>query len=133
MPTLKFRPPVESIQVALHFFVFVGLAFLVFSNNSSCLFFTLDGAYAIITHDLQAVARTPFTQLGADPLQGNFDAYFPPFQEYLLPNLLAMVFGDGNPAKATTFTIYASLINPRVRMTRCIAPPPLVDRPKHYT
>jgi hypothetical protein len=110
MATLKFRPRVENIQVAVHFLVFVGLAFWIFSNNSSCLFFTLDGIYAVITHDLQAVARTPFTQLGADPLQGNFDAYFPPFQEYLLPNLLAMLFGDGNPAKATTFTIYASLM-----------------------
>jgi hypothetical protein len=95
MATFKFRPQGEDIQVALYFFVFVGLAFLIFSNNSPCLFFTLDGAYATITHDLQPIARTPFTQLGADPLQGNFDAYFPPFQEYLLPNLLAMLFGDG--------------------------------------
>jgi hypothetical protein len=110
MAKYKFRPRGENIQVAMHFFVFVGLAFLIFSNNSSCLFFTLDGGYAIITRDLQAIARTPFTQLGADPLQGNFDAYFPPFQEYLLPNLLAMLFGDGNPAKATTYTIYAGLM-----------------------
>jgi hypothetical protein len=110
MATFKFRPRVENIQVALHFFVFVSLAFLIFSNNPSCLFFTLDGAYATITHDLQALARTPFTELGADPLQGNFDAYFPPFQEYLLPNLLAMLFGDGNPAKATTYTVYAGLM-----------------------
>jgi hypothetical protein len=110
MATFKFRPQGEDIQVALYFFVFVGLAFLIFSNNSPCLFFTLDGAYATITHDLQSIARTPFTQLGADPLQGNFDAYFPPFQEYLLPNLLAMLFGDGTPAKATTYTIYAGLM-----------------------
>jgi hypothetical protein len=43
-------------------------------------------------------------------LQGNFDAYLPPFQEYLLPNLLAILFGDGHPANATTFTIYAGLM-----------------------
>jgi len=110
MALFKFRPQAENIQVALHFFVFVGLAFLIFSNNSSCLFFTLDGIYATITRDLQSIARTPFTQLGADPLQGSFDAYFPPFQEYLLPNLLAMLVGDANPAKATTFTIYAGLM-----------------------
>lgn len=89
MGAFKFRPRGENIHVALHFFVFVGLAFLIFSNNPSCLFFTLDGEYAIITRDLQAIARKPFTQFGADPLQGNFDAYLPPFQEYLLPNLLA--------------------------------------------
>jgi hypothetical protein len=110
METSKFRPQVQNSQVALHFFVFVGLAFLIFSNNSSCLFFAHDGAYATIARDVQAIARTPFTQLGADPLQGNFDAYWPPFQEYLLPNLLAMLFGDGNSAKATTYTIYAALM-----------------------
>src|SRR6266511_2821329 len=71
MALFKFRPQAENIQVALHFFVFVGLAFLIFSNNSSCLFFTLDGIYATITRDLQSIARTPLTQLGADPLQGS--------------------------------------------------------------
>jgi hypothetical protein len=110
MGAFKFRPRGENIHVALHFFGFVGLAFLIFSNNPSCLFFTLDGEYAIITRDLQAIARKPFTQFGADPLQGNFDAYLPPFQEYLLPNLLAILFGDGHPANATTFTIYAGLM-----------------------
>jgi hypothetical protein len=107
MASLKFRPRVEESSVVLHFFIFVGLAFLVFSNNSSCLFFTLDGSYWAFMHDLQVISRAPFTQLGADPVQGNFDAYVPPFREYLLPNLMAMPFSAGSPDKAVTYTIYA--------------------------
>jgi hypothetical protein len=91
----------------LFFSFFVGLAFLVFSNNSPCLFFTLDGSYWMITQDLQTISRTPFTQIGADPIQGSFDAYMPVFREYLLPNLVAMPFSDGIPGKAVTYTIYA--------------------------
>jgi hypothetical protein len=109
MATLKSRPDID-IRLALHFFVFVGLAFLVFSNNLSCLFFTLDGTYSLATQDLQAISRMPFTQLGADPVQGSFDAYEPVVREYLLPTLLAMPFMDGNPDKATTYTIYAVLM-----------------------
>jgi hypothetical protein len=59
-------------------------------------------------HDLQAISRTPFTQLGANPLPGSFDAYVPPLRECLLPNLLAMPIGDRIPTKTTTYTIYAS-------------------------
>jgi hypothetical protein len=73
-------------------------------------FFGLDGSYWASTFDLQAISRTPFTQLGADPIQGNFDAYVPTLREYLLPNLLVMPFADGNPDKATTYTIYAGLM-----------------------
>jgi hypothetical protein len=107
---LKFRPHVEGISVALYFFVFVGLAFVVFSENSSCLFFGMDGSFWASTLDLQVISRTPFTQLGADPVQGSFDVYATPFREYLLPNLLAMPFSTVNPDKATTYTIYAALM-----------------------
>jgi hypothetical protein len=109
MATLKSRPDVD-VRLALHFVVFLGLAFLVFNNNPSCLFFTLDGSYSVATQDLQAISRMPFTQLGADPVQGSFDAYEPVVREYLLPALLAMPFMDGNPDKATTYTIYAGLM-----------------------
>ncbi len=108
MAVPKFRSQTEEISVVLFFFVFVGLAFLVFSNNSSCLFFTLDGSYWAIMHDLQAISRTSFTQLGADPIQGSFDAYVPPSREYLLPNLLTMPFSGRSPDKATIYTIYAA-------------------------
>jgi hypothetical protein len=109
MATLKYRPDVD-IRLALHFVVFLGLAFLVFRNNPSCLFFTLDGSYSVATQDLQAISRMPFTQLGADPVQGSFDAYEPVVREYLLPALLTMPFMDGNPGKAMTYTIYAGLM-----------------------
>jgi hypothetical protein len=109
MATLKYRPDVD-IRLALHFIVFLGLAFLVFSNNPSCLFFTLDGSYSVATQDLQAISRMPVTQLGADPVQGSFDAYQPVVREYLLPALLAMPFMDGNPGNAMTYTIYAGLM-----------------------
>jgi hypothetical protein len=109
MATLKFRPRAEEISVSLHFCLLVGLAFLIFSNNSSCLFFGLDGSYWAITHDLEAISRKAFSQLGADPVQGSFDAY-PGFREHLLPNLLTMPFSDGNPSKATIYTIYLSLM-----------------------
>src|SRR5919108_1871483 len=110
MASLKFRQRVEESSVVLHFFVFIGLAFLAFSNNSSCLFFTLDGSYWAFMHDLQVISRAPFTQLGADPVQGSFDAYVPPFREYLLPNLMAMPFSAGSPAKVLTYTVYAGLM-----------------------
>jgi hypothetical protein len=110
MASLKFRQRVEESSVVLHFFVFIGLAFLTFSNNSSCLFFTLDGSYWAFMHDLQVISRAPFTQLGADPVQGSFDAYVPPFREYLLPNLMAMPFSAGSPAKVLTYTVYAGLM-----------------------
>src|SRR5262249_32161000 len=110
MATFKSRPQVENTQVVLHFLVFIGLAFLIFSNNSSCIFFGLDGAYLAITRELQAIARTPFTQVGAHPFDGNFDDCRALVPEYLLPNLMAMPFGDGNPGKAITYTIYAGLM-----------------------
>src|ERR671937_144045 len=110
MASLKFRQRVEESSVVLHFFVFIGLAFLAFSNNSSCLFFTLDGSYWAFMHDLQVISRAPFTQLGADPVQGSFDAYMPVLREYLLPNLVAMPFSDGIPGKVLTYTVYAGLM-----------------------
>jgi hypothetical protein len=110
MAMLKSRSLIGDVRLALHFFAFIGLAFLIFSSNSPCLFFTLDGLYLAGRQDLQAISRTPFTQLGADPIQGSFDAYEPVLREYFLPNLLAMPFMDGNPDKATTYTIYAGLM-----------------------
>jgi hypothetical protein len=109
MMTFKFRPRAEEISVSLNLFIFMGLTLLVFTNNSSCLFFGLDGSYWAITYDLDAISRTPFAQLGADPLRGSFDAYAS-LREHSLPNLLKMLFSDGNPDKATSYTIYASLM-----------------------
>lgn len=110
MAAVKRRQHAGDLAIALHFLVFMSLAFLVFSRNPSCLSFNFDGLYWTITHDLQAISRTPFSQLGADPVQGSFDAYVPAFREYLLPNLLAMPFSNGNPNAATAYTIYAGLM-----------------------
>ena len=55
----------------------------------------------------QAADRVPFSQDGVDPYQGNFDAYYPGFREYLLPSALAIPFTRDVPNNLTTYVIYA--------------------------
>jgi hypothetical protein len=54
----------------------------------------LDGTSWLTYLGYQHNDRLPFAQIGADPVQGNFDAYFPVAQEYLLPGSAgAAVYG----------------------------------------
>jgi hypothetical protein len=97
--------------VATYFAIIVVLLSVIFSINRECLLIGLDGTAWVIGFDIQQMAREPFTQSGVDPLQGQFDAYFPAFREFSMPNLLAMVFtGGGGAGKVATYTIYAALM-----------------------
>ena len=64
---------------------------LVFSANSACLFMGLDGTDWMLEFKKQAISRLPYSQLGADALQGSFDAYTPTFREYFLPQILSRI------------------------------------------
>ena len=83
------------------------VAFLLvsFVANEDCLLHGLDGTDWVQLFDAQKANRTPFSQTGADAFQGNFDAYYPTFREYLLPSALTLPFGS-NPGKPLTYTVY---------------------------
>lgn len=105
---------------------FLAVLVLGFTRNSNCLLEGIDGTSWRITLRMQEMDRTPFTQTGVDPYQGNFDAYYPVFREYLLPSALAMLAGDGVPGKTLTYTIYATfLLLAAFALARCVG----CDRP----
>ena len=89
--------------------IFGLILYFIFSSNVGCLLFGLDGTSWVIGFKAQ-VARQPLSQLGVDPLQGNFDAYFPAFREYFLPEVLALVLKGTDASKAVTYTAYAMLM-----------------------
>lgn len=88
----------------------VGVLALGFAANKPCLLTGIDGTAWRITLQTQATDRTAFAQTGVDPYQGNFDAYYPVFREYLLPSALALLVGDAVPGRVVTYTIYAALL-----------------------
>jgi hypothetical protein len=96
--------------VSLYFLAFSLILLVIFNNNVACLLFGIDGVSWVIGLEVQAVAREPFTQLGVDPLQGNFDAYYPAYREYLLPDALTLAINGGVADKVTTFTAYGVLM-----------------------
>ena len=81
-----------------------------FAANKPCLLTGSDGTAWRITLRAQMMDRTPFSQTGIDPYQGNFDAYYPVFREYLLPSALALLVGDAVPGRVVTYTIYAAAL-----------------------
>lgn len=102
------------IEVPVSLIVAYGLIFglilyFIFSSNVGCLLFGLDGTSWVIGFKAQA-ARQALSQLGVDPLQGNFDAYFPAFREYFLPEVLALLLKGTDASKAVTYTAYAMLM-----------------------
>jgi hypothetical protein len=92
----------------------VGLSVVVVSFsyrlNKDCLMVGLDGASWLTYLGYQHNDRLPYAQIGADPLQGNFDAYFPVALEYLLPEALMQPFADVTAAKAFNYSIYYLLM-----------------------
>jgi hypothetical protein len=83
---------------------------LLFSANSACLFLGLDGTAWMLGFKAQAISRMPYTQIGADALQGSFDAYNPAFREYFLPEVLSRIFRGANAGKVMTYSVYAGLL-----------------------
>lgn len=80
--------------VATAFIVFIGLIWLGFSQNISCLLIGLDGEAWRLTLQSQAENHLPFSQTGVDVLQGSFDAWYPTFREYLVPGALKLLLGN---------------------------------------
>ena len=68
-----------------------------------------DGAGWFIEFKTQA-ARQPFSQLGVDPLQGNFDAYYPVFREYFLPEALSLLFKGTDAGKVAVYFVYSIMM-----------------------
>lgn len=89
--------------------LFLIVLYLVFSNNVPCLLYGLDGTTWLVEFEAQA-ARDMFSQLGSDPLQGNFDAYNPVFREYFLPETLSLLFSGTDPGKPFLYTTYGFLM-----------------------
>jgi hypothetical protein len=104
------RKDLRSAAVYGHLIVFLVILGWSLSCNQACLLYHFDGNQWQILFDVQREFRTPFAQVGADPLQGNFDTYFPAFREYLLPHFLALLSGLSNAGKAASYSIYASFL-----------------------
>ena len=100
---------VSTSAIVIYGAILCIVLYFIFLRNSACLQYGLDGTSWILGFKAQA-AREPFSQLGVDPLQGNFDAYFPVFREYFLPEALALMFKGTDASKAVTYTVYGMLM-----------------------
>jgi hypothetical protein len=100
---------VSTSAIVIYGAILCIVLYFIFSRNAACLQYGLDGTSWILGFKAQA-AREPFSQLGVDPLQGNFDAYFPVFREYFLPEALALMFKGTDASKAVTYTVYGMLM-----------------------
>ncbi len=100
---------ISAYAVFLYAVSFVAVLFAIFSHNVACLLIGLDGTSWVIAFKAQA-ARLAFSQFGVDPLQGNFDAYYPALREYFLPDALSLALTGADAGKATTYTIYGALM-----------------------
>jgi len=104
--------PLPDVTATTIFVYCIGLLIvlhLIFANNVACLLFGLDGTSWVTGFGAQA-SREPFSQVGVDPLQGNFDAYYPAFREYFVPEALALLFTGTGAGKAMTYTTYGMLM-----------------------
>ena len=105
-----FANDINLWTLATLFGMALAIMFVIFFGNRACLLMGLDGTAWVSAFDTQEMARDPFTQSGVEPLQGGFDAYFPAFREFSVPNMLTMVFAGAGADKVTTYTIYAALM-----------------------
>src|SRR5262249_24470515 len=81
--------------------------YLSFAAHPNCLFIGTDGrGLQILMHTLKEF-KPPFSQVGADPFEGNFDAYVPLNRDYLVSEALGRLIASGAPSKAFTFTVNA--------------------------
>src|SRR3974390_1007090 len=83
-----------GLRSTLFFLVcFAALLWLGLSHNKVCLLNDLDGETWKITIQSQVENRASFTFTGVDALQGNFDAWYPTYGEYLVPVALSNLLG----------------------------------------
>ena len=100
-----------SVRVTLGlFFASLFVLYLCFAYNEDCLLHDLDGTAWIVDFQAEELGRNPFTQTGVHPFEGNFDAFYPTYREYLLPSALALVSGDALSGKTATYLVYAVLM-----------------------
>jgi hypothetical protein len=92
-------------DIVVYSTIFFVILYLVFSRNVACLLFGLDGTRWVVEFASQA-GRAPFSQVGANPLQGSFDAYYPAFREYFVPEALALLLSGVDAGKVVTYTAY---------------------------
>jgi hypothetical protein len=103
------------------------LAFLVMlfslSANRSCLEIGTDGAGWQTYIDYQVHDRAPFSQLGVDAHQGDFDAYYPLDNDYTLPGVLYRLLGKRSPpGPVPAYSIYTvALAGAIFLLARCFA------------
>jgi len=112
MRTLKqlISAPCGPGLAAILLLAFIAVLAAGFAENGNCMLHGNDGAAWKVMLDAQATDRAPFSDSGVDPYQGDFDAYYPVFREYLLPSLLTMPFASGMPNTFVTYLIYAGFM-----------------------
>jgi len=90
----------------------VALAILTFAvalaANRDCFEIAPDGAAWQTYIDYQARDRAPFSQLGVDAHQGDFDAYYPLVGDFTPPGALYRLLGIGRaPGPAANYAVYS--------------------------
>lgn len=93
------------------------------SANRSCLEIGTDGASWQTYIDYQVHDRAPFSQLGVDAHQGDFDAYYPLDNDFTLPGALYRLLGKRTPpGPFPTYAIYAVALAAAIfLLARCFA------------
>jgi hypothetical protein len=84
--------------------------FYIYRLNESCLMLGLDGASWSTYMEYQQDARQPFVQVGVDPVEGSFDAYYPVLYEYLPPEALTRLVSSATASKPFRYFIYYLLM-----------------------
>jgi hypothetical protein len=106
----------DHSTTSFHFItaLIVGLSIVVvffsYRINNSCLTIGLDGASWSTYLEYQREDRQSFAQVGADPVQGNFDAYFPVSHEYLFSEVVTRPFSHATTGKTVNYFVYYLLM-----------------------
>ena len=89
------------------------LVVMIFSlvSNRNCFELGTDGAGWQTYIDYQVSDRAPFSQLGVDAHQGDFDAYYPLDNDYTLPGAVYRLLGKSEPPGAVpTYAVYTVVL-----------------------
>jgi hypothetical protein len=96
---------IRPCSVGLYLLLAAVVLFFSFSQHPSCLFTGTDGNLFTILMATERLFRIPFSQLGASPLEGNFDAYLTLNRDYLVSEAIGRIFAGGTPSKPLTFAV----------------------------
>ena len=99
--------PLSRRALLFFFLAFLCILYFSFAFNSDCLLYGMDGAIWDIQGRTRFEYHQPYSQVGVEPFEGNFDGYFPFSHDYVLPSvLMRFLFGEF-PDRLTTFFILA--------------------------